>query len=116
MNIVCIVCPNGCCIEVNRNGDQLEMSGNLCERGRKFVEAELTNPTRSLTTTMRSNSEIMPVIPVRTDGEIPKDMMFDVMAVINQGCVKVPVKCGDIVVKDILGTGCNMIATCSVNI
>ena len=52
-----------------------------------------------------------PVLPVRTAGELPKERLFEAMAVLNAYTQTVPVYCGDVLIPDLLGTGCAVIAT-----
>ncbi len=115
MEIICIGCPMGCSLKVEITGEQILVEGNQCKRGETFARNEVKNPTRSLTTTVRTIFEDMPLLPVRTDGEIPKDKVFQAMKVLNKVLIKDKVSCGDIIVKDILGTGCNVIATSTIN-
>lgn len=109
--IICIGCPMGCSLKVEINGDQLLVEGNQCKRGETFARDEIENPKRSLTTTVRTIFKEMPLLPVRTEGDIPKDKIFQAMEVLNKVLIKEEVSCGDIIVKDILGSGCNVIAT-----
>ena len=109
---VCIVCPNGCRLQAETLADgTVRVQGNTCPRGEAFGIAELTNPTRSLTTTVRTDFPAMPMLPVRTAGELPKERLFEAMAALNAYTQTTPVRCGDIVLPDLLGTGCNVIAT-----
>ena len=41
--ITCISCPLGCTIEVKRVGDDYEVSGNGCDKGKKYAIQEMTN-------------------------------------------------------------------------
>ena len=111
MEMICITCPNGCHLTVEGEGQNIRVSGNSCPRGVEFAIAEMTHPTRSLTTTVRTVSPEMPVLPVRTDGEIPKGLIPEAMEVLNTVVVKEPLHCGDTVVPDLLGTGVAVIAT-----
>ncbi|MDR0589310.1 MAG: DUF1667 domain-containing protein, partial [Spirochaetaceae bacterium] len=52
--LTCILCPNGCRLTVEKKGERLDISGNQCKRGIGFAEAEITHPTRTLTTTVRT--------------------------------------------------------------
>lgn len=115
MEIICIGCPMGCSLKVEVNGEQILVEGNQCKRGETFARNEVKNPTRSLTTTVRTIFEEMPLLPVRTEVEIPKEKIFEAMEVLNKVLIKDKVNCGDIIVKDILGTGCNVIATSTIN-
>lgn len=106
--LICIVCPNGCNMEVDENGN---VSGAKCKRGNDFAKQELTLPMRSLTTTVKTCFVHQPVLPVRTDAEIPKSQISNVINALARVQVKAPLRCGDIVVKNILNLNSNIIAT-----
>lgn len=112
--LICIVCPNGCRLQAQQSeAGEVSVSGNLCPRGVDFARAELTCPTRSLTTTLRTDSERLPVLPVRTDGEIPKDRVRRAVAQLAGLRVKLPVRCGQLVLQNVADTGVDVIATCT---
>lgn len=110
--IICIVCPNGCYMQIE-DKNQIKVIGNLCKRGEEFAIQELTNPMRSLTTTVRTTSEDMPMLPVRTKGEIPKSKIEEAMMILNKIEISSSVTCGEVILKNILGFNCDIIATCS---
>lgn len=113
--IICITCPNSCRIIAEAEDENvMTFSGNLCPRGEAFARNELTCPKRSLTTTVRTAFPEMPFLPVRTAGEIPKNKVTEVMKALSGMIVREKVVCGDIVVKSILDTGCDIIATLDV--
>jgi NADPH-dependent 2,4-dienoyl-CoA reductase/sulfur reductase-like enzyme len=114
--ILCIVCPNGCHLHVEKNaeGEGFTISGNQCNRGIEFAQAEITNPTRTLTTTVRTSFPGIPVLPVRTDGELPKGKIREVMRYINTVTVNQSLGIGETVVENILGLGVNIIATSNI--
>ena len=35
--IICIVCPNGCTLNVEKNGEEITVTGNKCKRGEEFA-------------------------------------------------------------------------------
>lgn len=111
--LVCVACPLGCGVTVTLgdNNEVLDVTGNTCKRGDAYARSECTAPTRSLTTTVRVEGGKAYVVPVKSAGPVPKNMMFDCMKVINEASVKAPVKIGDVVIKDILGTGVDIVAT-----
>lgn len=113
--LICIVCPNGCrlraAISCNDGRRKVEVSGNKCSRGEKFAEAELTNPTRSLTTTVRTSFSAMPWLPVRTDGEIPKNAIPEAINQLRTVIIDRHLRCGEVIISDLVGTGINVIAT-----
>ena len=109
--LYCITCPIGCRLEVEMNGDEIVVKGNGCKRGIDFAKTELTNPKRSLTTTIRTSFPDVPVLPVRTDGEIPKEKIPEVIRALNAIVVNRAMDCGDIVLDDVAGCGVRVIVT-----
>ena len=77
--LVCIVCPRGCAMHIEEQDGRYTVTGNSCKRGEQFALSEMTCPTRTLCTTVRTIFPEVPVISVRTSAEIPKDKIFEVM-------------------------------------
>lgn len=108
--LICIVCPKGCHLHVDEE-DGYKVTGNSCARGAEYGRKELTNPTRVITSTVKITGAAHSRLPVKTDRDIPKPLIFEAMKLLNVVMVQSPVKTGDIIVKDILGTGANFVAT-----
>ena len=109
-DLVCIVCPRGCHLKVDVDNDY-KVSGNLCPRGESYGVKELTNPTRVITSTVKIDGGIHKRIPVKTNGDIPKDLNYECIKIINSITLKSPIKMGDVIVENILGTGVNLVAS-----
>jgi CxxC motif-containing protein len=112
--MICIVCPNGCRLTVEKTPEGFSVSGNRCKRGLAFAETEMTNPTRTLTTTVRTVYPGVPVLPVRTAGEIPKGKIPELMQFLNTVIVKKALGIGDAAAENVLGLGINVIVTSNV--
>ena len=108
IELICITCPRGCHLKVDEN---LNVTGNMCPRGALYAKAELTHPVRMVTSTVAIISEIENRLPVKTKEPIPKELIFKVMEEIDKVRVKAPINIGDIIIKDILNTGVDVIAT-----
>lgn len=119
--LTCIICPMGCLMEVETENDSCgqtivrSVKDHGCKRGEQYASKELQNPTRTLTSTIKVIDGAFPVLPVKTEGEIPKNKLLQCMEVIRRASCKAPVKRGDVVIYDILGTGVNMIACVDVS-
>ena len=107
-DLICIICPRGCHLHVDEN---MNVTGNSCPRGAVYAKQELTNPTRTITSTVHCDSSVLPVCPVKTSSPIPKGKIFEVMEEINKAEVHVPVHIGDVVKADIAGTGSDLVST-----
>lgn len=110
---LCIGCPLGCRLEVDEDerGDIIEIRGSSCRRGDRYAEQEHTDPRRGVTTTVAISGGRWPRLPVKTAGEIPKDKVRAAVAELAQVRVSAPVEMGDVIVSDLLGTGCAVVAT-----
>jgi len=112
-NLTCIVCPIGCQLEIelDENGKPVSVSGNTCKRGKDYAVNEFTDPRRTLTTTVKiCGSAADKFLPVRTSSPIPKPKMFEAMSTANALCAKAPVKVGDVICKDFIEAGIDLIA------
>ncbi len=108
----CVVCPVGCELKVViQDGKVIGVTGNKCKKGEVYGRSETENPVRILTTTVKVKNGIHPVCPVRTDGEIPKDKIFDCMMNINKISLEAPLMTGQVIIENIENTGINVIAS-----
>jgi len=89
------------------------VEGNNCPKGLDFADKETSNPTRTLTTTVRTKFPDVPVISVRTAGEIPKNMLTKAMHELNEVIIEEELGCGDTVLEDVADTGVSVIVTSS---
>ena len=71
----------------------------------------MTEPKRTICTTVRTVFSQAPVLPVRVSAEIPKDKIFEVMREINSVILQEPVSRGEVVLKNVLNLGVDIIAT-----
>ena len=111
--LVCIQCPLGCEMEVKLNGKMgvMEIKGNRCPRGYDYAMEEMIDPKRILTTSVKVENGDIDLVSVRTDKPIPKRLLKEAMEAIRKAKVKAPVRVGDIVLSNLLGTGANVMAT-----
>lgn len=110
-NLTCIVCPIGCDIKIEiANGKVISVAGNTCPRGKAYAESEVTNPVRTVTTTVKSADG--KIVPVKTKSPIPKEKVFEAMKIINSAKPCLPISVGDVIIEDIFGA--QLVATQSV--
>ncbi len=110
--LTCIGCPMGCQITVElEDGEVVSVKGNTCAIGDKYARNEVTHPERTVTSTAVITGGDKPRVSVKTASNIPKDKIADVMKEIDAACVKAPVHIGDVVVKNVAGTGVDVVAT-----
>lgn len=108
-DLTCIICPRGCLLNVELNGESVKVQGNACPKGEQYAIDECTNPTRTVTSIVRVLNREDTMVSVKTSNPIPKDKIFDVMAQIRKAGVEAPVKIGDVILTNLYGA--DIIAT-----
>lgn len=109
--LVCIGCPRGCRLTVEENSGEFIVTGNTCPRGKAFAISEMTEPKRTICSTVKTVFPGCPVLPVRVSDDIPKDRIFDVMREINAVVLTVRIGRGDVIIENVLGLGVDVIST-----
>ncbi len=107
MELTCIKCPVGCRLDVTL-GEEVSVSGNECKRGEVYAKEEVICPMRTLTTSVIA--DCVPV-SVKTNGQIPKDKITQCLSEIKAIKLSLPVKIGSVVLKNVAGTGVDVVAT-----
>ena len=114
-DFVCIGCPLGCNITVETDDNEIKnIAGNTCPKGADYVIKELTDPRRIVTSLVQVRGGVLPVVPVKTAADIPKDSIMDCVKALKMIELPAPVRMGDVVVENVCGTGVNIVATASV--
>lgn len=102
-NLTCIICPKGCSLTAEIIGEQVEVSGYTCPRGKEYATYELLHPVRTVTAVVRVANRDNTMVSVKTAIPVPKDQMMDVMDVIHKLTVHAPVSIGQVLASNICG-------------
>lgn len=110
--LICINCPMGCSLDVTCDAENITcVKGNECPRGKDYAAKEIFHPERIVTTTVRVKGASIPILPVKTETSVPKGIGCRIVRAASKITVNAPVRAGDIVLRDVLGTGVNLVAT-----
>ena len=109
--LTCILCPVGCELEVRDEGGRLEVRGHQCEKGIGFAESEIRHPKRNLATSVPVLGTEARMVSVRLSGPVPRDRIFPILDEIADLRPRAPVRRGQVLIADVLGTGVDVIAT-----
>lgn len=112
--MICICCPLGCRMKAEKTDNGYIVEGNTCKRGYDYAIDELTAPKRMVTSSVRVNGGEINMLSVKTVSPVPKEKIFEVLKSVKQITVTAPVNCGDIIIKNVSGTGSDIAATKSV--
>ncbi|MBN1680262.1 MAG: DUF1667 domain-containing protein [Anaerolineae bacterium] len=110
---LCIGCPLGCRLEVESDdGDNVvEVRGWTCKKGDAYARQEHIDPRRMVTTTVRVNGGRWARVPVKTSDAVPKGQVEAICRALRSVTLAAPVRMGDVIVRDVFGTGADIVAT-----
>ncbi len=112
IRVKCIVCPLGCEITVTlRDNEILSIEGHSCSRGEKYAREEVLEPKRVLMTVVKVKGGDLPVVSVKSEKPIPKQLIFEAIRELSKVEVDAPVRIGDVIIENLLGLNVRVIAT-----
>ncbi len=110
--MICISCPLGCHLLVSWEGDgEIKVRGNQCARGESYGIEEALAPKRVVTATARTTSTSHRRLPLKTNRPLPKEFIDDLLNEVYRLEIPLPVKRGDVLLRNIMGTGVDLVAT-----
>jgi CxxC motif-containing protein len=111
IKLICITCPKGCTLEVQRDGDTVLKVDQGCKRGHEYAQRELVDPRRMVSSTVKISGGPHPLLPVYTAEAFPKPRIPELMAALREMKLKAPVIMDQVVLADALGTGIDILAS-----
>ena len=103
-NITCIICPRGCAMTAQQEGESVTVAGNACPRGEEYAVNECLHPVRTVTATVRVANRPDTMVSVKTAQPVAKEKMQEVMAAMRSIWVNAPLSIGDVILQDICGS------------
>jgi CxxC motif-containing protein len=116
--MTCVVCPKSCRLLVRCRKDSnkiVSVEHASCKRGEEWAFQEITDPVRTLCSSIMLNCGKEPLTGVKTSKPVPLRTFNDLMQIIRGTVVEAPVFIGDIVINQPLGLVCSVVVTRSVD-
>lgn len=113
--LTCVLCPNGCRLGITWEGTELlSVRNNRCSNGKKYAKSELFDPRRVLTATVKVRGGETPLVSVKSTKPVPKGLIRDMAWRLRQYEMTAPVNSGDLVARNLLLSGADIVATAAV--
>ncbi len=110
--MICISCPMGCLLTVDDSDkNNIKVSGNTCPRGVVYGINEVTAPKRMVTGSVETTGSDTKWVSVKTSEPVPKEQIFQCLEIIRTITAAAPVKIGDVLYKNVCGSGADIVAT-----
>ncbi len=110
--LICVICPVGCEVSATlEDGELKDINGYRCAQGEEYAREEFTSPSRILTATVWIKGSRVSQLPVRSNRPLPRPKLEEVMALLAREKLEVPIKEGQIIIENILGTGADIVSS-----
>ena len=109
--MICITCPKGCTLEVTRDGETITKVVAGCKRGNEYAEREMRDPRRMVASTVKIANSLHPLMPVYTSAPFPKPRIHELLLELRQMELKAPIRVGQVIAKNVLDTGIDILAS-----
>ena len=108
---VCNKCEEYCVIDVNTEDEIIEVIGNKCNEGIEFIDNEFDNTKEIYTSLVRIKNSEVRVVSVKSSQPIDKALFIKCSKALSRINVGAPIKIGDVVCKNLLNLGVDIICT-----
>ena len=103
-NLTCIICPRGCTLTADINGESVLVTGHTCPKGQEYAINECLHPVRTVTATVRVINRKDTMVSVKTETPVPKNAMMDVIDQLRHLDVEAPIAIGTVVAENVYGS------------
>ncbi len=112
VEVTCIQCPMGCKIIVDIYKQEILGTKNAgCNRGIEYAIKEIKSPVRDFFSTIKVKNGKTPMLSVRSTKPVPKSLLLACAVEISKVTVRAPIRIGSTIMKDILKSGIDIVAT-----
>lgn len=109
--VICVTCPKGCTLLVDRDGQTVVKVEGGCKRGHEYARQELVDPRRMVASSVRILGALHPLLPVYTSAPFPKPRIAELLAVLRKIEVSSPVVLDQVILENVLDTGIDIHAS-----
>ena len=111
----CTGCPNSCLLELLvQDGDIVDVRGADCGRGFEMISEQIVHPKRFFTGTVmiKSAGGTSSLLPVCSSAPVPVTELMHIARLCRRIIVNDPIFAGQIIKKNIGGSGADLLASC----
>jgi CxxC motif-containing protein len=117
-HLTCILCPKGCQILISKpsaDDTDYHITGFCCQKGKSYALDEFEHPRRTVTTSVKLIGGIHPLLAVRTDAPVSKELIPKVIVAARKISCSAPVSLGTVLIENVAESGANLISSCEIS-
>lgn len=110
-NLSCTRCEKNCTLSVVWYGEELtSVTGHQCPVGVDFARSQLVVTKSVVSTSVRVENGLPPLLAVRTDRPVDKAKTIEIIREAGRMRLKAPIRNGQVVARNIAGSGADLVA------
>lgn len=107
----CPRCEKACSLQIDFQGNELlAVNGHRCPVGIEFAESLFGPPHKIVSVSVSVKGGVYPSVMARTARKIPPDKSMEVIREANRLVVEAPIRTGQVLARNVAGTGSELIA------
>lgn len=115
MELMCQGCTLGCSLKVEKNNNEIVVTGNLCKKGDMYGRQEFQKPARTILYKVKVKNGDFSTVPVKSSSKVSKEIYNEIMEVLKNVEIEAPFGIGEVVIENIAGTGIDILSTRKIN-
>lgn len=113
--VLCKKCEKKCILEIYKDEEEINVLGNECMEGESFGVKYFNDKKDIFTSIVRIKGADCTVVPVKSSDIVAKDQWVEFSKALSRIYVGAPIKMGDVVCKNVLNSGIDILCTKTVN-
>jgi CxxC motif-containing protein len=114
--VVCNLCDKRCVINIHKEENNYLCEGNLCDKGMTYGNEYMRSSSKIFTSVVRvKDPTSCNVVPVKSSKPIDISLWMECSKALGRIYVGLPIKIGDVICKNIVNSGVDIICTKNVD-
>jgi CxxC motif-containing protein len=110
--VICNRCSSKCVIDIYKSGNEYKYDGSMCDQGIVYGEEYMRSNERIFTSVVRVKGiTSCSVVPVKSNKPLDINLWIECSKALSRVYVGIPIKIGDVICKNILNSGVDIICT-----
>lgn len=108
--LICKICKIGCHIKYENKDNELIITGYRCERGHLNAHELIKQDSYVIKSRCLLTGASLKHLPVTTNKPVSPELVQDILDIIRATTVKAPIRKGQTIISNVMGSGIDVIA------
>jgi CxxC motif-containing protein len=114
--VICNLCDKRCVIDIHKDEENYLYEGSLCDKGVEYGQEYMKNSSKIFTSVVRIKGNAnCNVVPLKSSKPLDMSLWMECSKALGRIYVGLPIKIGDVICKNIVNSGVDIICTKNVD-